>query len=203
MSYLVLARKYRPTTFSEVVGQEHVTRTLGNAFLHRSQVDAWTAVDHPLLEYPPTPVGEIERRIAGHVADLIPDGATVQLGVGSIPQAVMEALAGKKDLGVHSLLVDHMLPLVRSGVITNARKRLHPGRIIDGKLLGHHRPHRVPDDGRAVDALGLEESGEIRGEVRHAIRIDRLARLPVPSLRDREDAITWWQVWQHQVPGTA
>ena len=93
-------------------------------------------MDHPLLEYPPTPVGEVERRIAGYVADLVPDGATLQVGVGSIPQAVMEALAGKKDLGVHSLLVEHMLPLVRSGVITNARKRLHPGRMDVGEIMG-------------------------------------------------------------------
>ncbi|MFI5325877.1 MAG: acetyl-CoA hydrolase/transferase family protein, partial [Candidatus Rokuibacteriota bacterium] len=134
VSYLLTAARRAPLVIAQV--NPRMPRTLGNAFLHRSQADAWTPVDHPLLEYPPTPVGDVERRIAGYVADLVPDGATLQVGVGSIPQAVMEALAGKKDLGVHSLLVEHMLPLVRSGVITNARKRLHPGRMDVGEIMG-------------------------------------------------------------------
>src|SRR4029450_452618 len=106
---------------------------------------------HPLLDPRPAPVGDVERRIAGHVADLIPDGATVQVGVGSIPQAVMEALAGKKDLGIHSLLVDHMLPLVRSGVITNARKRLHPGRMDVGEIMGTAALFRVSHGTRLLN----------------------------------------------------
>ena len=134
VSFALPAARRAPLVIAQV--NARMPRTLGNAFLHRSQVDVWTAVDEPLLEYPPTPVGDVERRIAGHVAELIPDGATLQVGVGSIPQAVMEALSGKKDLGVHSLLVDHMLPLVRSGVITNARKRLHPGRMDVGEIMG-------------------------------------------------------------------
>jgi 4-hydroxybutyrate CoA-transferase len=134
VSYLLPAARRAPLVIAQV--NPRMPRTLGNAFLHRSQVDVWTPVEHPLLEYPPTPVGDVERRIAGYVADLVPDGVTLQVGVGSIPQAVMEALAGKKDLGVHSLLVEPMLPLVRSGVITNARKRLHPGRMDVGEIMG-------------------------------------------------------------------
>jgi len=160
VSYLLPAARRAPLVIAQV--NPRMPRTLGQAFLHHSQVDAWTPVDHPLLEYPPTPVGEVERRIAGHVADLIPDGATVQVGVGSIPQAVMEALAGKKDLGVHSLLVDHMLPLVQTGVITNARKRLHPGRMDVGEIMGtaalyrwsHENPlvNMEPSDGHSLFA---------------------------------------------------
>lgn len=134
VSYLLPAARRAPLVIAQV--NPRMPRTLGNAFLHRSLVDVWTPVEHPLLEYPPTPVGDVERRIAGYVADLVPDGVTLQVGVGSIPQAVMEALAGKKDLGVHSLLVEPMLPLVRSGVITNARKRLHPGRMDVGEIMG-------------------------------------------------------------------
>ena len=69
-------------------------RTRGNAVLHRSQVDALVEMDEPLLPYPPPVVGEVERAIARHVAGLVPDGATVQVGVGAIPQAVLEALDG-------------------------------------------------------------------------------------------------------------
>src|SRR5260370_8248244 len=123
VSFALPAARRAPLVIAQV--NARMPRTLGNAFLHRSQVDVWTAVDEPLLEYPPTPVGDVERRLAGHVAELIPDGATLQVGVGAIPQPVMQALGGKKDLGGHSLLVDHMLPLVRKGGVTNARKHLH------------------------------------------------------------------------------
>ena len=192
VSYLLPAARRVPLVIAQV--NPRMPRTLGNAFLHRSQVDAWTAVDHPLLEYPPTPVGAVERRIAGHVADLIPDGATVQVGVGSIPQAVMEALAGKKDLGIHSLLVDHMLPLVRSGVITNARKRLHPGRMDVGEIMGttalfqwshenplvNMEPSDVVHDPHVIAALGDFVS------VNSALEVDLLGQVNAESVDGRQ-----------------
>jgi 4-hydroxybutyrate CoA-transferase len=192
VSYLLPAARRAPLVIAQV--NPRMPRTLGNAFLHRSQVDAWTPVDEPLLEYPPTPVGEVERRIAGHVAELIPDGATVQVGVGSIPQAVMEALGGKKDLGVHSLLVDHMLPLVRSGVITNARKRLHPGRMDVGEIMGtaalfewshenslvNMEPSDVVHDPQVVGALGDFIS------VNSALEVDLLGQVNAESVDGRQ-----------------
>ena len=192
VSYVLPAARRAPLVIAQV--NPRMPRTLGNAFLHRSQVDVWTPVDHPLLEYPPTPVGEVERRIAGHVADLIPDGATVQVGVGSIPQAVMEALGGKKDLGVHSLLVDHMLPLVRSGVITNARKRLHPGRMDVGEIMGtaalfrwshenplvNMEPSDIVHDPQVVGALGDFVS------VNSALEVDLLGQINAESVDGRQ-----------------
>jgi len=114
-------------------------RTLGNAFLHRSQVDCWVEVDEPLTPYPPPPIGEVERAIGRHVAGLVPDGATVQVGVGAIPQAVLEALANHRDLALHSLLVDASVTLVERGVVTNALKRVHRGRMDIGEAMGTHR----------------------------------------------------------------
>lgn len=192
VSYLLPAARRAPLVIAQV--NPRMPRTLGQAFLHRSQVDAWTPVDQPLLEYPPTPVGEVERRIAGHVADLIPDGATVQVGVGSIPQAVMEALADKKDLGVHSLLVDHMLPLVRRGVITNARKRLHPGRMDVGEIMGtaalyqwshenplvNMEPSDVVHDPHVIAALGDFMS------VNSALEVDLLGQVNAESVDGRQ-----------------
>ena len=192
VSYSLSAARRAPLVIAQV--NPRMPRTLGNAFLHRSQVDVWTAVDAPLLEYPPTPVGDVERRIAGHVADLIPDGATVQVGVGSIPQAVMEALGGKKDLGVHSLLVDHMLPLVRSGVITNARKRLHPGRMDIGEVMGtaalfewchenpvvNMEPSDVVHDPQVVGTLGAFVS------VNSALEVDLLGQVNAESVDGRQ-----------------
>ncbi len=192
VSYALPAARRAPLVIAQV--NPRMPRTLGNAFLHRSQVDVWTAAEHPLLEYPPTPVGEVERRIAGHVADLVPDGATVQVGVGAIPQAVMEALGGKRDLGVHSLLVDHMLPLVRSGVITNARKRLHPGRMDVGEIMGtaalfewshenplvNMEPSDVVHDPQLVGALGDFVS------VNSALEVDLLGQVNAESVDGRQ-----------------
>ncbi|MGH7312746.1 MAG: 4-hydroxybutyrate CoA-transferase, partial [Candidatus Rokuibacteriota bacterium] len=69
----------------------NMPRSRGNAYLHRSQIDAWVEVDEPLLAYPSPPIGDVERAIGRHVATLVADGATVQVGVGAIPQAVLEA----------------------------------------------------------------------------------------------------------------
>src|SRR5215468_6285897 len=124
-AYALPAARRAPLVIAQV--NARMPRTLGQAFLHRAQVDCWVEVDEPLLEYPPTPVGAAERAIGAHVAELVPDGATLQVGVGAIPQAVLEALVGKRDLGVHSLLVEPMLGLIESGTITNARKPLHRG----------------------------------------------------------------------------
>ena len=134
VSYPLLAAREAPLVIAQV--NPRMPRTLGNAFLHRSQIDCWAEADSPLVEYPPAAVGPAEREIAARVARLIPDGATIQLGVGSIPQAIMEALGEKRDLGVHSLLVDSVLPLIEEGVITNARKTLHPGRMDIGEAMG-------------------------------------------------------------------
>jgi 4-hydroxybutyrate CoA-transferase len=192
VSYALPAARRAPLVIAQV--NPRMPRTLGNAFLHRSQVDVWTAVDEPLLEYPPTPVGVVERRIAAHVADLVPDGAIIQVGVGSIPQAVMEALGGKKDLGVHSLLVDHMLPLVRAGVITNARKRLHPGRMDVGEIMGtsalfdwchenrmvNMEPSDLAHDPQVVGSLGDFVS------VNSALEVDCLGQVNAESVDGRQ-----------------
>jgi acyl-CoA hydrolase len=128
------------------------------------------------------------------VAELVPDGATVQVGVGSIPQAVMEALAGKHDLGIHSLLVDHMLPLIESGVITNSRKRLHRGRMDVGEIMGTERlfrwahdnplvnmePSDVVHDPQVVGALGDFVS------VNSALEVDLLGQVNAESVAGRQ-----------------
>jgi acyl-CoA hydrolase len=114
-------------------------RTLGNAALHRSQIDCWVEVDEPLTPYPPPALGDVERAIGRHVAALVPDGATVQVGVGAIPQAVLDALGDHRDLALHSLLVDAAVGLVERGVVTNARKPFHRGRMDIGEAMGTRR----------------------------------------------------------------
>ena len=114
-------------------------RARGNAWLHASQVDIRVDVDEALVEYPPPVVGEVERAIGAHVAALVPDGAAVQVGVGAIPQAVLEGLTGHRDLALHSLLVDQGHALVERGVVTGARKRVHRGRMDLAEAMGTRR----------------------------------------------------------------
>jgi acetyl-CoA hydrolase len=128
------AARRAPLVLAQV--NPNMPRACGNAFLHRSQIDAWVDVDEPLAEYPPTPIGEVERAIGRHVATLVPDGATVQVGVGAIPQAVLEGLGDHRDLALHSLLVDAGVGLVERGVVTNARKRVHRGRMDIAEAMG-------------------------------------------------------------------
>ncbi len=192
VSYSLAAARRAPLVIAQV--NPRMPRTLGNAFLHRSQIDCWAEADHPLAEYARTKVGDVERGIAGRVADLVPDGSTVQVGVGSIPQAVMEALGGKRDLGVHSLLVDHMLPLIESGVINNSRKRLHRGRMDVGEIMGTERLFRWADDNPLVnmEPSDIVHDPRVVGTLGHfvsvnsAIEVDLLGQVNAESVEGQQ-----------------
>lgn len=115
-------------------------RTLGDAFIHVSKVEAIVETSRPLPEYRKSEPTEIHHRIARHVANLIPDGATLQTGIGEIPDAVLTALKDHKDLGVHSEMVsDGVIDLIQAGVINNEKKTLHPNKVIAGFVLGTRR----------------------------------------------------------------
>jgi acyl-CoA hydrolase len=112
-------------------------RTLGDTFLHVSRVDAFIEATHPLAEYPKQPVSDLHRAIARQVAPLIPDGATIQTGIGGIPEAVLGLLHDHKDLGIHSEMVpDSVVALMQAGVINNERKTIHRHKVIAGFVLG-------------------------------------------------------------------
>jgi acyl-CoA hydrolase len=96
-------------------------------------------------------VGAVERAIGRHVAALVPDGATVQVGVGAIPQAVLEALDGHRDLALHSLLVDASVALVERGVVTAARKPFHRGRLDIAEAMGTRRLFDFLHDNEGVN----------------------------------------------------
>jgi len=115
-------------------------RTYGDSFLHISQVSAVVETNRPLFEIPPERCGDWQERIGRHVASLIPDGACLQLGIGAIPDAVLECLKDHKDLGIHSEMVsDGVIPLIESGVINNRRKAHHQHRCLIGFVLGTKR----------------------------------------------------------------
>lgn len=154
VSVALLAARRAPLVIAQV--NPRMPRTRGNGVLHRSQIDAWVDVDEPLLEYPPPTVGAVERAIGAHVAGVVPDGATVQVGVGAIPQAVLDALTGHRDLALHSLFPDSAVALVERGVITGARKRVHRGRMDIAEVMGTRRAFDFVHDNPVVNMEGSD-----------------------------------------------
>ncbi|MDZ7845098.1 MAG: acetyl-CoA hydrolase/transferase C-terminal domain-containing protein [Anaerolineales bacterium] len=121
---------------------EKMPRTLGDSFIHVNALDYIVPVSYqlPELAMGGGEPSETVQQIAGYIAELIPDQATMQLGIGAIPDAVLDYLSEKKDLGIHTeLFSDGVIDLVEGGVITNAKKTLHPGKIIAGFILGTER----------------------------------------------------------------
>jgi 4-hydroxybutyrate CoA-transferase len=148
------AARRAPLVIAQV--NPRMPRTRGNGVLHQSQIDAWVDVDEPLLAYPPPTVGAVERAIGAHVAQVVPDGATVQVGIGAIPQAVLEALTSHRDLALHSLLPDSAVALVERGVITNARKRVHRGRMDIAEVMGTRRAFDFVHENPVVNMEGSD-----------------------------------------------
>ena len=123
-------------------------------------LDAITHVvekDEPVLELKPPQIGDIERRIGENVAGLIPDGATLQLGIGAIPDAVLLFLNDKKDLGIHSeMFSDGVVHLAQRGVITNARKTINPGKFVCTFLMGSRVLYDFVDRNPAVELAPVD-----------------------------------------------
>jgi 4-hydroxybutyrate CoA-transferase len=129
------AAQYAKHVIVEV--NDQVPRTLGDCFLHVSKADAIVETSHPLAEYKQAEVTDVHRAIARHVANLIPNGATVQMGIGEIPEAVLGALRDHQDLGVHSEMVpDGIIELIQTGVVNNEKKTIHPHKVITAFVLG-------------------------------------------------------------------
>ncbi|MCJ7432822.1 MAG: hypothetical protein MUO77_04975 [Anaerolineales bacterium] len=127
---------------------DQMPRTLGDSFIHVSRLTHIVSVNYPIAELPQGGEGdEDSKKIAGFIAELIPDGATLQMGIGSIPDAVLGYLDEKKDLGIHSeMFSDGVVRLVEKGVINNARKTLHAGKIVVGFVLGTQQLYRWVHD---------------------------------------------------------
>jgi acetyl-CoA hydrolase len=133
---------------------EQMPRTLGDSFIHVSRLNSIVPVNYPLTEMPMGAEGsnEITEKIAGFISDLIPDGATMQMGIGAIPDAVLKYLYNKKDLGVHSeLFSDGVIDLVEAGVLNNSRKTLHTGKIVAGFIIGTQRLYDWVDDNPLIE----------------------------------------------------
>ena len=138
------------TVIAEV--NERMPRTHGETAIHVSRISAIVETTRPLLELHPEPFTTLHRRIAENVASLIPDGATLQTGIGGIPDAMLACLGDKRDLGIHSELVgDGVIDLMESGVLNGERKSLHRGKAVLSFVLGSQRLLDYVDDNPAFE----------------------------------------------------
>lgn len=116
---------------------KYMPRTFGDPVIHVSKISAMCRGDEPLVEVPTPVPNEIETKIGRYIAEQIPDGATLQIGVGGIPNAVINALSGHKHLGLHTeAITDGVLPLIERGIIDNSQKALYPGKSVGSLILG-------------------------------------------------------------------
>jgi acetyl-CoA hydrolase len=135
---------------------ERLPITSQDALVAEEDIDVLTECDTGEVLMPDPEPTETEMRVAANVAELIPDGATIQLGVGGLPAAVCRALGSHKDLGVHSgVISDAVADLVEKGIVTNARKGIDAGRIVTGGLFGSRR---LMDFADGNDALEMRSS---------------------------------------------
>ena len=126
-------------------------RTWGDSFVHVDEIDWLVPYEEPLVEALPTiKDNEVSRRIGHYVAQLVDDGATLQIGFGNLPYAILQYLDGKKDLGIHTqLITDGLLPLFEKNVITNKKKTLLPGRVVTSLCMGSEKIYRYVDNNPA------------------------------------------------------
>lgn len=115
----------------------YMPRTFGDPVIHVSRLTAMCRGDEPLIEVPTPVPSETETRIGNYIAAEIPDGATLQIGVGGIPNAVINALRGHQHLGLHTeAITDGVLPLIEKGIIDNSQKKILPGKSVGSLILG-------------------------------------------------------------------
>jgi 4-hydroxybutyrate CoA-transferase len=136
-------------------------RTHGDTFIHVSQIDLGVEVDLPPFPHFEAELGEVERRIGEHVADLVPDGGTLQLGIGAIPAATALALRDKRDLGVHTeMFTDAVMDLVECGAVTGVRKEINRGKVVSAFLMGTPRLYDFVNDNPMIELRPVDYTND-------------------------------------------
>ena len=170
-------------------------RTHGDGLIHVDDIDYGVEVEYEIYEHPPEPLSETERAIGRHVASLVEDGATLQMGIGSIPDAVLAALVGHRELGVHTeMLSDGVMGLVERGVITGEHKKVHPGKLVATFLMGTRRLYDFVDDNPLLVMLGADyvnDTAVIRRNpkvtaINSAIEVDLTGQVVADSIGTRQ-----------------
>jgi acyl-CoA hydrolase len=131
-------------------------RVHGDGFIHLSELDGYVEVEEPLLELEPPSLGPEELKIGEYVASLVEDGSTLQMGIGSIPDAVLKSLGGHRSLGIHTeMWSDGALELLERGVVNNSKKVIHPGKTVSGFVMGTEKIFRFIHDNPSVVQLDI------------------------------------------------
>ncbi len=131
---------------------KQMPRTMGDSFIHISEIDYIVESDYKIKELNPPKIGEVEKAIGEYCASLVEDGSTLQLGIGAIPDAVLMFLKDKRDLGIHSEMIsDGVVELVECGVINNAAKTLHPGKMVVTFLMGTEKLYNFIDNNPMIE----------------------------------------------------
>jgi acyl-CoA hydrolase len=140
---------------------DRMPRTLGDTFVHVSKIDFATEVSQPPYEHHEATLGAVERSIGQHVAELVQDGATLQLGIGAIPAATALALRDKRDLGIHTeMFTDAVIDLVECGAITGARKEVNRGKIVSAFVMGTRRLYEFVDNNPMVELRPVDYTND-------------------------------------------
>lgn len=134
----------------------NMPRVHGDGFVHTSQIDYYIEVDDPLPQIAPHLITDVERKIGKHVANLIEDEATLQIGIGAVPDAILASLTDHKHLGIHSeMWSDGALALIESGVVDNSKKVIYPGKTVSGFVTGTQRLYDFIHDNPSVVQLDI------------------------------------------------
>jgi acyl-CoA hydrolase len=129
----------------------NVPRAFGDAMIHTNDIDLFVEDDSELIAAEPGPINDVDRQIGKYVAELVDDGATLQMGIGAIPNAVLTMLGNHKDLGVHSeMFADGILPLVEKGVVNGKNKKIDKGKLVATFLMGSKRLYDFVHDNPGV-----------------------------------------------------
>ncbi len=169
-------------------------RTLGESFIHVSQIDLAVEVDEPVHEVAKPAIGDVERRIGQFIADLVKDGATLQFGIGAIPTATAEFLVDKKDLGIHTeMFTDAVVDLVEAGVITGDRKARNRGKLVAAFMMGTRKLYEFVNDNPMVEMRPVDFTNDthvIRSftnmtAINSAIEVDLTGQVVADSIGHR------------------
>jgi acyl-CoA hydrolase len=169
----------------------NMPRTHGDGLIHVSALHSAVVVDDPLPEIVASQPTPLESAIGRYVAELIEDGATLQMGIGAIPNAVLAALHTHRDLGIHTeMFADGAIDLIERGVVNNAQKRIHPGKVVSSFAMGTRRLYDFIDDNPQVvmlDVAYVNDTAVIRRNPRvtainSAIEVDLTGQVAADSI---------------------
>jgi 4-hydroxybutyrate CoA-transferase len=155
VDYTIAAIEQADLVIAQV--NENMPRTFGQSFVHVTDIDCFVEHSEPLVELKPGVITDVEKQIGAHCASLIEDGSTLQLGIGSLPDAVLLFLKDKNDLGIHSeMLSDGVVGLIEEGIVNNKAKTLHKGKSVVSFLMGTRKLYDFVDNNPAIEMYPID-----------------------------------------------